>query len=210
MSSITDAESYIRERRKQDRMALKDLKGALLSDDDSAFDKALTDIDDRFLWRNAMRLLASSPRAGPKIQAKFARIWLNCGDHIRQEVRSTRWLGDALKVLLPVYTGPGLILYRGEGAWNRRRGTYGMSWTSSRDIADAFARGVWRTHQGGSVLLQTDAPPEAILYAPALDGDHYDEQEYIVESRRLSRVVVLCRYNQISPKGYLASQAVGL
>ena len=54
-------------------------------------------------------------------------------------------------------------LYRGDGAHNRRRRTYGLSWSVERDVADDFARGWWRDGKGGSVLLATDAPAGAII-----------------------------------------------
>ena len=37
--------------------------------------------------------------------------------------------------LLPAYTGPALTLYRGDSAWNRKRRTYGPSWSAAVELA---------------------------------------------------------------------------
>jgi hypothetical protein len=48
-----------------------------------------------------------------------------------------------------------------------------------------FAKGMWRTFQGGRVLLTTVTPPEAIICAPRLIEDRYDESDYLVDRRAL-------------------------
>ena len=58
--------------------------------------------------------------------------------------------------------------------------------------------GMWRKFEGGSVLLEAKASSEAIISAPALLGDYYGEEEYIVDRRRLSAVKVLERFSQAS------------
>ena len=45
-----------------------------------------------------------------------------------------------------------------------------------------------------SVLLETLAPRDAIVCAPALLGDHYGEIEYVVDRRRLAAVKVIGRF----------------
>jgi hypothetical protein len=109
-------------------------------------------------------------------------------------------LVKALRVLLPAYTGPRLTLYRGDSAWNRRRRSYGLSWTASQAVAEAFADGpLWRSCQGGSVLLQADVPPEAIICGPSLLANRYGEEEYLVDRRHLRSVAVLRRYTEPRP-----------
>lgn len=85
------------------------------------------------------------------------------GDHIRSETGDDLLLADALRVLLPVYRGPSRRLWRGESAWNRRQRTYGLSWSRNAQVADHFARSHVRMIQGGTVVLETDAPAEAIV-----------------------------------------------
>jgi len=61
------------------------------------------------------------------------------------------------------------------------------------DVARAFAESRRGMYRGGSVLLEAYAPPEAIISAPALFSDRYDEAEYIVDRRKLKGVKLLER-----------------
>lgn len=92
--------------------------------------------------------------------------------------------------------GPALTLYRGESASNRRRRTYGLSWSREQGVADGFARGIWQTFEGGSVLLETIVEPQTIICAPMLHDNGYGEDEYLVDRRVLGTVTVLARYPQ--------------
>lgn len=74
-----------------------------------------------------------------------------------------------------------------------------MSWSASREVADSFAQGYWRWAKGGSVLLETLAPPEAIVSAVAHNFDRYGEAEYILDRRQLREVAVVARYPQLDP-----------
>jgi len=78
---------------------------------------------------------------------------------------------------------------------NRRRRTYGVSWSRSREVAAAFAQNLFqRTCEGGSVLLETDAPRAAII--SAIKDTWRSEDELIVDRRHLGSVCVLARYPQ--------------
>jgi hypothetical protein len=61
-----------------------------------------------------------------------------------------------------------------------------------------FAQGIWRTTEGGSVLLRVEAPTEAIIFSQAPAADHYEEAEYVIDTRRLKGVTVIRRYRQLS------------
>lgn len=94
-------------------------------------------------------------------------------------------------------------LYRGEGAVNRKRRTYGLSWSSTKMLARAFAEtSNYRCANGGSVLLATLAAPEAIICAPALISDNYAEQEFIIDRRRLGKVHVEERFPQLTTEEF--------
>jgi hypothetical protein len=102
--------------------------------------------------------------------------------------------------LLPHYIGLApLTLYRGDSLWNRWWRTYGLAWTTELEVARAFALGLWRSSQGGSVLLKTTASGQAIISAPAHSEDRYGEQEYLLDRRRLERVEVVERFTQVAP-----------
>jgi len=101
----------------------------------------------------------------------------------------------ALRALYPPFRGRGLRLYRGESVGNRRRRTYGYSWTLSREVAECFATGLHQAAEGGSVLLETDAPSAAIIRV-VRGGLHTGEREVWVDRRYLGQVRVLKRYPQ--------------
>jgi hypothetical protein len=127
-------------------------------------------------------------------------------------VDDNRALCQALRILTPRYTGPELKLFRGASAGERRRGVYGVSWTSSLAAAQGFAED-YQWHPEGSVILETMAPPAAIItaieYPPPITEaekvemglapdtkvvERSDECEYLVDRRHLGRVKVLRRY----------------
>ena len=55
---------------------------------------------------------------------------------------------------------------------------------------------LWQPSRGGSVLLETYAPADVIICAPALLDDRYAEEEYIIDRRRLRAVRVIERFSQ--------------
>jgi hypothetical protein len=67
----------------------------------------------------------------------------------------------------------------------------------ARQIAE---RREYRIGTGGSVVLETLAPPNAIICAPALLDDRYAEEEYIVDRRRLTLVKVIDRFPRLPPE----------
>lgn len=155
----------------------------------------LIDEEIRDGWRRAFLRLAKIDRVTDEMQTCWLRINLKFGDHIRQEVGNDRLLICVLRVLLPPYRGPAMTLFRGDGALARKHRTYGASWTSDRAVAESHAAGLWRQSTGGSVLLQTVAPPDAIICAVSSVEDRYGETEYLVDRRRLGPVTVLRRFS---------------
>ena len=137
---------------------------------------------------------------------------IRLGDH--------RALCDAARLSLP-NSGPAVRLFRGAGAFERRRGIYGPSRSADAAAAERFALGR-RVMDGGSVLLETLAPRAAIISAidypppPTYDEIHdlkrecldlvndelvidefHDEREYVVDRRYLNAVTLVRRYEQI-------------
>jgi hypothetical protein len=145
-----------------------------------------------------MRAVANTP-APDDFRFRFLNVWVVSGDHLRSEVGDDLLLINALWSLLPRYIGPApLTLYRGDGLWNRRRRTYGLAWTTDLEVARAYALGCWRSSEGGSVLLKTTASAQAIICAPAHGDNRYEEQEYLLDRRRLERVEVIERFTQVA------------
>lgn len=204
MVSVDDHKKRLREVSRAAKQAVRDFVEGIKASDVGLLARSIPQLEyglyDGGGWHRAF-VAASKLRAVPrKSQNIFLRVYLEHGDHIRQECRNDFAIADGLRKLLPRYTGRGRRLYRGEGFRNRRRRTYGLSWTASREVALGFADGIWRTTEGGSVILETDAPKDAIICAPGCFDNSYGEQEYLVDRRLLGRVKVLQRLEQISPE----------
>jgi hypothetical protein len=155
-----------------------------------------------FAFRRVARLSSSVPET---IQHEFQLLWFEA-KWLARQCDDKRALLDALRVLFSSYRGPAVRLWRGAAARELRlRKFYGPSWSASIQEADFFARH-FQYCPGGSVVLETLAPAEAIISVPCLSGPYfedvrgkrqYDEREYLVDGRRLQAVNVVRRYQQI-------------
>ena len=58
-------------------------------------------------------------------------------------------------------------------------------------------KGIARTAKGGSVVLETLAPKEAIICKVPRTQDRYHEEEYIVDRRYLMAVKVTERFSEM-------------
>jgi hypothetical protein len=148
-------------------------------------------------WPQVMRKIAKSPAPSDQFRRFLLNLWRHDRDHIRQEVGDDLLLADALRVMLPPYDGPAITLYRGEGFGNRKRRTYGLSWSSDIEIARCFAKRYCRNTSGGSVLLEVTASPEAIVCRVAEAVDSYVEKEVVVDRRLLRGVKALERFGHV-------------
>jgi hypothetical protein len=120
----------------------------------------------------------------------FTETWLESGDRMRAQVHDDLAFVSALRLFLPAYAGPGLTLFCGDSFWDSERLSYGVSWCTDRERAkrDALAA---RRRLGGSVLLETNAPPEAIVFAPS--SGRGDERRHVVDRRLLHEVTMVER-----------------
>ena len=141
-------------------------------------------------WRLAMIRVAKLPQVSRGIQQAFLDIWIE-SKMLPLRVGHRRVMANALRVLMPAnYMGPPLTLFRGTRAGEMQRRLYGFSWTTDAAIAATFATH-WEQPELGSesVILQTVAPPGAVLLIrPREEGD-YDEGEVVVDPFRLGKVI---------------------
>jgi len=195
-----DVWAEFKKERDREKAALQAVEQAIRTANRELFGHGLAAVDSSFIWRRALLRVTRRAAVPDEIRQYFLECWLRYGDHIRQEVGDDHLLIRSLRVLLPPYTGPAVLLYRGESWTNRRRRTYGPYWSANREVGEAYAAtGHIRTSHGGSVLLRTLAPPAAIICAPLLEcEDRYAEQEYIVDRSRLNGVEVLQHYSQVT------------
>jgi hypothetical protein len=145
-------------------------------------------------WVSAMRAIARLGSVPARTQEVFLRAYVRSGDHIRQETANDLVLIKGLRILLLPYVGPSVSLYRAQNAPKPRARLYGLSWSTSREVAESYIEWRWRRATGGSILLHTFAPPEAIICRVEGDEDVYRQEEYLVDRRRLHRVKRLAKY----------------
>ena len=184
--------------RRRNREAVQIFVDAVQSGEEERFIDSLQNCLILGVGSRAMRAVAKIQNVPDEIQRVALRVWVREGDSLRSEVRDDCALLDGLRVLLPRYGGAPMKLYHGTSWLNRCHRTYGLGWSISPSIAEGFAGGIWRTFEGGSVLLMTRAPTDAVICAVG-NEDAYGEEEYLVDRRRLGVVNVLARYSQISP-----------
>jgi hypothetical protein len=123
-----------------------------------------------------------------KAQTSFLSLWVECGHHIRREVADDVVLLDALRRLLPAYDGPSACLFRGEPWKDYSVQRHGICWSSDREAAEIYARGLNAMAGGGGVLIETTAPADAIISRAATTGVCGWEFEYVVDRRRLGEI----------------------
>lgn len=205
VNAVKRMKQIIRERRRVARLAPMEFVRAAIAGDVPGMKKALHAAANTSGWRRVMKAIAPVP-VPEEFRDFFLSYWISHGDHIRGEVGDDLTLIAGLRALLPPYQGPAVRLFRGDSMLNRRRRTYGLSWSSSREVADCFARSEYQLFEGGSVVLETWAAPEAIICAPARILENSVEEEYIVDRRRLSAVSVIARYPQLTLEEFDAAQ----
>ena len=153
-------------------------------------------------WTLAFRRVRQLESVPDSIRHQFQVLWFERAPGSDDK----HALLDALRVLFIPYHGPAVLLFRGaEARGARARKLYGPSWSTDIEEAGWFARS-YQIAPGGSVVLETPAPPDAIISAPGINGIYcedasgerlYDEREYIVDGRRLERVTVARRFPEI-------------
>lgn len=166
---------------------LTEFRGALLANDDSAAMACMRAMDRLGCWHEAFESLITGPHVGKISGESLLRFWTTYGFHIADSMQGDPLLIDAMKRLLPRYTGAGLVLYRGEDAERYRRRAFGMSWTTQIDTARMFAR---RRDPPGAVL-RLDASAAIILCGPTDHSRYLDEHEYLIDTREMGEPELL-------------------
>lgn len=190
---IADVREMIRRQRQEERESVKHFASAVRASDLALTAAAIERLEQVGLaWRRAMRSIVGVETT-PEFKSGFLEVWMRVGDAMRDSVDDDLLLVSALRSLLPKYKGPPRRLYRGSTFLERKRRLYGLSWSAELSVAQQFAQHCARHAPLGSVVLATEALPEAIVCAAAELSDSYGEMEYIVDRRRLSRVEVVER-----------------
>jgi hypothetical protein len=178
----------------QKRIVIDSLVAALKNNSGREIEAAIRDIESAEIWQSSIMAIVQSGKPHPEISTRFHSLWTTMGHRIRERVSDDDLLCDALRILLPVYGGPGLKLYRGESVDRWRTQAYGFAWTENIDIARMFARGLNAGYGQGGVLLSTDAPTEAIIAGPSKHSIYLGEHEHVVDWRKLREIKSLERF----------------
>ena len=176
-------------------MTVSRLLAALTSGDWPAAQAAMEEVEAAGLWSPAMLAVRSIEKPVPAVCDGFHTLWTVRGHRIREQLADDALLFDVLRVLLPTYDGPDLMLYRGESLARHATRAYGAAWTNREDIALMFARGLNAWSDGGGVLLSTFAPASAIIAGPSSHSVYLGEYEYVVDREKLAEVSILERFD---------------
>jgi len=161
---------------------------SLSGEDWSQVYTALNNIERLGIWPSAVLAMARVSRPTQEISECFHNsIWTVRGHRIREMVNNDNVLLDVLRILLPKYDGPSMVLYRGENIDRSEQGALGFAWTTRKDIALMFARGLNAEGKGG-ILLSVNAPTKAIIASPGRHSIFLDEHEYVVDPRHLQDI----------------------
>lgn len=139
-------------------------------------------------WQAQLIDAIENPPNTPELSTAFHTQWHVCHHLLRDLVEDDALMKDLAWSWLPPYTGPGVILYRGENIDRLEAGRTGTAWSDQPETAKMFASGLNNEGKGG-VILRTNAPAEAIIAAPS---DHsaswLREREFTVDWRKLTTI----------------------
>jgi len=217
-------DAHMKREREADRRAAFDFCAACHAKDIDAFRASIHQLTELSVsgWNVAIRKVARErPAISDEMKKVFEAFWIEAR-YFPLGVGDDRALATALRLLLPPYTGPVMRLYRGTKyhEWRFRR--YGFSWSANLEEADFFAQGPRQALEGGTVVMETEAPAEAIIarisypqeFSPEERAEFIRQQprfseesfqqfghegEYIVDRQFLGPVKVARRYSQIKP-----------
>jgi hypothetical protein len=209
MSAPESFHAQIAKERKIVKDAARSFVEALRSTDSDLFYRSLGQLQYNVWdgWLQALRAAAKMTDVPAKSRTMMLALWVHDGDVLRDSVTNDLLLCDALRNILPPYQGGPVLLFRGESWSNHRRRTYGLSWTDDRVVAESFANNKRKFFYEGTTVLETLAPPEAIICVPRLcidDLPHDVEAEYLVDRRRLRSVKMIAKYPPTSGIGLKA------
>jgi hypothetical protein len=185
--------------KQRDIAMLEAFVSAVCADDFVACGAALYEMQGRELWP-VVAFAASECKPTDSFRRRFLALWMEQGDLLRNEFADDVALLAFLRAMLPCYVGPPRRLFRSEFAFNVVTREFGMSWTSRIEVARRFSTGVRCTSPGGLAIIETRAPPEAIIArGRKTDRLRQQEFEYVVDGRRVGQVKVVQRFPAVWP-----------
>jgi hypothetical protein len=153
---------------------------------------SLREITSRNEWATVARSLLAGGEPAFPIEV-FDTYWIEAGHRIREQVADDAVLAAMLRQVLKPYSGPGVVLYRGENIARWRAGTVGFAWTQEFDVAEMFGAGLNAIHSGG-VLLRGAFEPPAIISGPNDHSSYLQEGQYTIDPNVRVPLIELKRY----------------
>lgn len=145
-------------------------------------------------WREFFKTLIACPPEDRAIADRFHTKWHEAHHRIRELVDDDDLLIEVMRVWLPRYQGPPMILYRGESIDRFESGRIGWAWSSKEETARMFAAGLNAVGKGG-VILKVNAPGKAIIAGPSAHSANWlGESEYTVDTRMLGAIEEMRRF----------------
>ncbi|TBH09917.1 hypothetical protein [Rhizobium leguminosarum] len=141
-------------------------------------------------WRDAFLAIRKKANPSMAFRLEMGGLWALHGAMIRNALNDDLLLADALRKILPPYSGGDMTLYRGEGFENRCKRAYGLCWTSEEPVARYFAKDRASDYPAGTVLLRAEVPKASIVASiHDLDPEN-GEFEYLVDRRFLKPAMI--------------------
>ena len=156
LAPCDDFRHLIAEERRRSRRAVARFVAAVRANDVAALYDSIDGVETSSAWGQAFR---HSP-GWPMSLTRCAWRCSSCGRRAAT-TSAARWgttgrCWPACRCCCRAMRGRRRAVPRGS-LWNGRRRSYGLSWSADEAVADAFARGLWRTVKGGSAVLRRSA-----------------------------------------------------
>ncbi|MFT8366873.1 MULTISPECIES: hypothetical protein [Gluconobacter] len=157
------------------------------------FDKALETIsyrDLKLVWSIAAEIYARQT----VFSGSFRTEWTTRSHLIRDAFDDDNGLTAVLWQVLPPYRGQDLIIWRGEQARRFEDGRIGLNWSTDRDQAEIFARGLCTSYPGGGTLLKAEICAEDIISGFGTHAMDRREKGIVVDPTRVRKIESVSYY----------------
>lgn len=150
-------------------------------------------VTDEKRWLSEAEKILKNNKFSEQFIFDFHTIWTVSGHHIRQQINDDIKLANLLRHVLPKYNGNTIMLFRGENQerWNKQQ--IGFCWTTNKETAQMFGRGLNSIHSGG-LLIACNCERDWIISNPSKHSKYLGESEYTVESKLLKDIKILSQY----------------
>jgi len=152
------------------------------------------EVTKRKAWNEEADNLLEKNSFSNEFITEFHTNWTVRGHKIREQINNDKKLSMLLQHILPEYVGEEKILYRGENKERWEKENIGFCWTTNKETAAMFARGLNSINSGG-LLLKCNCKSEWIIIGPSNHSKYLGESEYTVSPDLVKNIRVLFEYD---------------